>query len=47
MNHDTQILNILKSISVAAKAIQVAANGIVKLSEDLKKPDLKIVEDDK
>ena len=46
MKHDAQLLNALKSISVAAKALQVAANEIVKLSEELKKPDLKVVEDD-
>lgn len=47
MKHETQLLNALKSISVAAKALRIAADQIVKLSEELKKPDLKVVENEK
>jgi len=45
MKHDAQLLNALKSISVAAKALKIAADEVVKLSEALKKPDLKVVDD--
>lgn len=44
MKYDAQLLVALKSISVAAKALQLAADEIVKLQEQINKPDLSVVD---
>lgn len=40
-------LNAIKSMSIAAKAMQASAKMVAELQKEINKPDLKVVDDEK